>query len=156
MDEIPGLTPFDPAGAQLVKALEEANETAVRYGLELTKAQMASIAEQRAEALENSGRVEFGRSAAPALVREFCDSPYITRENFEETILDLLDTFYYFKNESNDLIPDDELISLMKHHFDTTCQGSVDYLNGMTIEEPRRTARDDTEPDGEDEPVGGK
>ncbi len=68
------------------------------------------------------------------LVTEFCDSPYIIQANYEDTILELQDSFYYFKNESMDRISDDELIAFMKRYFDGICQGSLEYLSGTSLE----------------------
>jgi hypothetical protein len=141
MEELFGLVPSDMIKSQLMQELRKSNSVAAPYGLALTEAEIVSIANRRMEALEAVGRVEFGSGVAGLLVREFCDSPYLTRENFEETILELMDAFYYFKNESKDLIRDDELIAMMKRFFDTTCQGSVEYLTGTTLEEICRSAR---------------
>lgn len=40
-----------------------------------------------------------------------------------------------------DYIPDDELISFMKRHFDGKCQGSLEYLSGTSLEELCRNTR---------------
>ena len=90
------------------------NAVTVRYSLSLSEQQIANIVQRRVEALDATGRIEFGRGITKKLVEAFCDSPYIDQENYEETILDLLDSFYYFKNESEDRIPDDELIAIMR------------------------------------------
>ena len=121
--------------------LRQTNALTARYGLSLSETQIAEIIEKRGEALAATGRVEFGRGIIRALVEAFCDSPFIYQENYEETILELLDSFYYFKNESEDRIPDDELIAIMRRHFDTTCQGSMEYLSGTTLEDLCRNTR---------------
>lgn len=121
--------------------LRETNALSGRYGLTLSDKQIAGIVEKRFEALSAAGRVEFGRGIMKMLVEEFCDSPYIDQQNYEDTILELLDSFYYFKNESEDRIPDDELIKIMKRHFDTICQGSLEYLSGTTLEDLCRNTR---------------
>lgn len=134
----------------LATELRQTNALTGQYGLSLTETQIANIIQKRFEALEATGRVEFGRGIAKMLLEEFCDSPYIEQENYEETILELLDSFYYFKNESEDKIPDDELIAIMHRHFDTICQGSLEYLSGTTLEDLCRNTRYgyETEDDG--------
>lgn len=127
--------------------LAECNALTVRFGLTLTQAQMRTLTTRQFEALANTGRMEFGRGITKMLIEAFCESPYIYQHNYEETMLALLDTFYYFKNESDDRIADDELLALMRHHFDTTCQGSVSYLTGTTLEKLCRGVRDGHEPD---------
>ena len=130
--------------AERLSAAEELRQTNAvtgQYGLSLSEKQIAEIVEKRFEALEATGRVEFGRGIIKMLIEAFCDSPFIDQENYEETILELLDSFYYFKNESEDRIPDDELIAIMRRHFDTTCRGSLEYLSGTTLEDLCRNTR---------------
>ncbi len=121
--------------------LRQTNAVTGQFGLMFSEEQIAAIVEKRFEALDATGRVEFGRGVTKMLIEAFCDSPFIYQENYEETILELLDSFYYFKNESEDRIPDDELIAIMRRHFDTICQGSLDYLSGTTLEDLCRNTR---------------
>jgi hypothetical protein len=97
--------------------------------------------DKRFQALKDSGRVEFGRGIVRALVEAFCDSPYLRREDYAETVEELIDSFYYFRNESDGLIPDEDLIDCMRRHFDEVCQGSVEMLNGTTLSELIRGTR---------------
>ncbi|NLT14979.1 MAG: hypothetical protein GXY05_11615 [Clostridiales bacterium] len=130
--------------------LRQTNAVTGQFGLSLSEKQIAEIVERRFEALNTTGRVEFGRGITKMLIEAFCDSPFIYQENYEETVLELLDSFYYFKNESDDRIPDDELIAIMRRHFDTICQGSLEYLSGTTLEDLCRNTRYgyETEDDG--------
>ena len=136
--------------ALIAGELRSTNALAGQYGLSLSERQIQTIAERRVEALEATGRIEFGRGIVKALVEAFCDSPFIDQENYEETILELLDSFYYFKNESEDRIPDDELIALMRQKFNTVCQGSVEYLSGTTLEDLCRNTRFGYDTDGDE------
>ena len=52
------------------------------------------------------------------LLEAFCDSPYIMQSNYEETLEELQDIFYFFKGEAMEQISDDELIEFMKRDFD--------------------------------------
>jgi len=141
MDDKFALSPLELQKEQTMAELRECNEFTRSYGLSLTEYQIRELAERRFEALRNTGRVEFKKGILKKLVAEFCDSPYITQENYEEIMTELQEAFYYFKNESVDSIPDDELISLMKSHFDGYCQGSIEYLTGTTFEELCRRIR---------------
>ena len=62
------------------------------------------------------------------LIEAFCDSPYIMQSNYEETLEELQDIFYFFKEEAMEQISDDELIEFMKRDFDGKCQGSIVVL----------------------------
>ena len=67
------------------------------------------------------------------LIEAFCDSPYINQENYAETLYELIEIFYEYKNETMDLITDGELIEFMKISFDGICQGDLEYLSGTVI-----------------------
>ncbi len=135
------LAPRDFLRAQTALELEKANELSERFGLKLSRAQIARIAEKRFQALKDAGRVEFGRGVVRELIEAFCDSPYIRRENYEETVSELIDSFYYFRGECDGLIPDEDLIECMRRHFDEACHGSLEMLNGTTLSELIRGTR---------------
>lgn len=132
-----------------IAELRECNELTVYYGLYLSEEQMREVAGRRFEALRNTGRVEFGGGILKKLLTAFRDSPYLTRENYEDAILELQDSFYYFKNESMDRIGDDELIAFMKEKFDGVCQGSLEALSGTSLEDLCRNTRYGYHTDGE-------
>ena len=48
-----------------------------QFGLTLSEKQIAEIVEKRFEALEATGRIEFGRGIMKMLIEAFCDSPFI-------------------------------------------------------------------------------
>jgi hypothetical protein len=75
------------------------------------------------------------------MIRNFCESPYLSQFNYAATLNDLIETFYYFKNETLDEISDDELISLMKKYFDGRCQGSIELLQNRGLESLARNIR---------------
>lgn len=126
---------------QLMQDLQNCNDMTLRFGLALSAQQIQNLAERRIRALKDTGRIEFGQGVLKKIITEFCDSPYITQDNYEETIIELQDSFYYFKNESIDQISDEELISNMKHYFDGVCQGSLECLSGTSLEDLCRNIR---------------
>lgn len=135
---------LEPIKMQMLVAtqeLRECNEFTIQFGLFLSESQIQSIVNQRFTALKDTGRIEFGEGIIKKLVYAFCDSPYISKETYEQTIIELQDSFYYFKNESNDLISDDELIEFMKRIFDGKAQGSLEYLSGTSLDELCRNTR---------------
>ena len=67
------------------------------------------------------------------LIEAFCDSPYIMQSNYEETLEELQDIFYFFKGEAMEQIADDELIEFMKKSFDGVAQGDLEYLSGTVM-----------------------
>lgn len=110
------------------------NEITSRYGLKLSHSEAQTLIETRSEALSNNGRIEFKGGTINKLIMEFCDSPFLSQFNYAETLNELIETFYYFKNETLDEISDDELISLMNEYFNQNCQGSVELLQNRELE----------------------
>ena len=141
MDRDFTLRPFDMQMLTAINELRECNELTAPFGLTLSEAQMQSLVERRFNALRDTGRIEFGEGILKKLIYSFCDSPYLTQGNFEETIIELQDSFYYYKNESMDRFSDDELIEFMNTVFNGRAQGSLDYLSGTSLEDLCRYAR---------------
>lgn len=113
--------------------IKKCNEYTSQYGLTLSDNQIKNIVEKRKDSLQENGRVEFREGIIDKLIKEFCDSPYINKENYAQTIYELIDIFYEYKNETIDLITDDELITFMKKAFDGICQGDIEYLEGTVM-----------------------
>lgn len=118
------------------KAIEETavadilacNALTARYGIRLTEADAKSLVQTRTQALKNSGRIEFTGGALSAIITAFADSPYLADDTCLDTLHLLVETFYEYKTETLDTIDDDELIALMRRHFDTSCHGSANLL----------------------------
>ena len=126
---------------QAIAELQDCNYITSRYGLMLSDAQIENLVEQRYEVLKSTRRIEFGSGILKKLAEAFCDSVYITQENYEEILASLQELFYYFKNESLDELSDDELIDYMRRSFEGPCQGSIDYLGETALEELCRSTR---------------
>lgn len=128
------LIPNSIAQQLTVTEIIRCNQTTSRYGLTLKESDALELANTRSEVLESVGRIEFSGGTINKLIIGFCDSPYLTQANYAETLSELLETFYYLKNETLDEIDDDELIELMKKSFDQSCQGSIDLLQAREME----------------------
>ncbi|MBL4931873.1 DUF6323 family protein [Clostridium paridis] len=109
--------------------IQECNEETLEYGLKLSDEDIRVILKTRNNALRSNGRFEFGGVIVKKIISAFCESPYISQYNYLETIDELIDIFYFYKNETMDEISDDELIDLMKNYFDNECQGSLELLS---------------------------
>lgn len=123
-------------GATVREDLAVCNAATEKYGLRLTEQQMRGLSERRGEALRATGRVEFGRGMLRELILGFGDSPYLTQENYEETIADLQDVFYRRKEDSEvgEVLADDDLIEALRDVFDHEANGSVDVLADLPVE----------------------
>lgn len=120
------------------------NSFTAKYGLELSEEEAELVVRERWNSLKEQQRIEFGEGILSKLIFEFCDSPYINRDNYAETLISLQEIFYLYKNESMDLFTDDELIEYMKNAFDNECQGSLEYLEDTVLEKLGRWARENS------------
>ena len=126
------------AAAQELRCCEDLNRL---YGLTLSESDITELVELRSDALHRTGRVEFGGGILPKLIRAFCKSPHVDPSTYAATLADLQDAFYYFKNESQDLFSDDDLIESMERVFNGSAHGSTEVLTTISLEELCRWAR---------------
>ena len=141
MSENITLTILNIKKKQLIMNIKKCNELTIKFGVSLSDEAIERLINKRFEVLKNTGRIEFGEGILKKLIEAFCDSPYIMKSNYEETLEELQDIFYFFKGEAMEQISDDELIEFMKRDFDGKCQGSIEYLSGTSLEELCRGTR---------------
>lgn len=139
MEELSLLQMQLTAAKEEIRRCDELNRL---YGLTLTEDDITELVHLRGEALRNTGRVEFGGGILPKLIRAFCKSPYVDSFNYAQTLGELQDAFYYFKNESGDIFSDDELIEFMERVFNGRAEGSAELLCTISLEDLCRWARD--------------
>lgn len=117
-----------------IQALVSCNEKTEQFGLVLTNEEAKELIISRNESLNKYQRVEFGTSILEKLVNYFCDSQYIMQEDYAEILMELQDIFYMYKNEAEDNLTDDELLTFMKEQFESVCTGDTDYLADTCLE----------------------
>jgi len=127
------IVPFgnDAADKQLAVAtreLELCNATIGRYGLSLSTTDIQALVVGRIEALDETERVEFGSGVAKDLVLGFAGSPFVVQITFTQTLIELQDLFYEFKNESQEQVTDEELIQTMRSLYDDVANGDMERL----------------------------
>lgn len=105
-----------------------------QYGLELTPLQAMELLQTRNRALKSHGRVEIGIEVIKKIAAAFCSSPHIHPHEYASTLNELLEIFYYMKNETEDSLGDDELITLMRELFDNQSRGAVELLRDRDLE----------------------
>ncbi len=132
---------------QAVAEIEKCNDFTARFGLQISRQNAVELIETRNLTLKDNGRIEFGSGVIHKIIREFCDSPYISMHNYVETLHELTELFYFYKNEALDLISDEDLIKFMKKSFDGKCQGSLELLAGRELANMARNLRYGYAPD---------
>lgn len=110
------------------------NEHTEKFGLALSAEQAVELAHTRARSLQACGRIEFGGGVVEKLIRAFCDSPYITQDNYAATMHELIECFYFYKNDTMDLCGDGELIAYMADAYNGVCRGSLELLREREME----------------------
>ena len=85
------------------------------------------------------------------LIEAFCDSPYISKDNYTNNLEELMEIFYTFKNETEEKISDKELILMMKTYFNNSCEGSTELLANRELENFVRQMRGIADEKNEDE-----
>lgn len=128
------------AQERFLEELREVNTISARFGLKLSEQGMLALSQARTLALSDHGRVELGASAVRSIVDGFCDSPYLLQEDYEATLLELVDAFYYFKNACGEQLTDAELIEAMRARYDAY-DGSIEAVFGTTLESLCRARR---------------
>jgi len=124
------IVPFWEDGAQIqlrvaAEELESCNRVISRHGITLSQQDIQTLVVGRLDALQETERVEFGGGVAKELVLAFAGSAFVSQESFVETVLDLQDLFYEFKNESLEQITDDELVATMRSLYDDMAEGDM-------------------------------
>lgn len=117
-----------------VKQALDANAYTEKYGLVLSEEEAEILAAERARTLKSERRIEFGQGVLAKIIYAFCDSAYVTQENYCDTLLRLQEIFYLYKNEMLDEITDDELLAFMAEQFEDVCFGDLDYLEGTCLD----------------------
>ncbi|MGX8701267.1 DUF6323 family protein [Caproiciproducens sp.] len=121
----------DPTAAAQLLSLNEKTEP---LGLTLSPTDVSALIQSRAEALSANGRIEIGSATIGRLVEAFCGSAYLSQQNYSPVLHELIELFYYYKNETLDLISDSELIAFMKDAFENRCGGSLDLLANRELQ----------------------
>jgi len=129
------------AQKQVENEIIKCNEFTENYGLVLTSQQAVELVETRSFALGANGRIEFGGGIIDKIIKEFCDSPYISMGNYADTLHELIKVFYYYKNETLDLLSDDDLIKFMKESFNGICRGTIELLTDRELEKMANNLR---------------
>lgn len=107
---------------------QRCDELARRYGMQLTQQQFQRLTQARRQALQDTGRIDFGGGVLDQLVYAFCDSPFVESRSFASFLEQMQELFYIFKNETQDAVTDEELIQALAALFNGEAQGSLEYL----------------------------
>ena len=123
------------------KSIMKANVRTEKFGLVLSQEDVHAIITEKRVTLREERRLELGESIVPKIIDAFCDSPFISQNNYLQTLISLQHIFFEYKNEMDDEITDDELLNFMKEQFDGVCYGDTDYLETTCLDVFARAVR---------------
>lgn len=121
-------------GRMWLEQVRETNQYTEKYGLTLSPEDTEILLAEKKQILKKERRVEFGESLRPRIIYTFCDSSYISQDEYVDTLVRLQEIFYLYKNEMQDEITDEELLNFMKEQFETVCFGDLQYLEGTCLD----------------------
>ncbi len=110
------------------------NSYSEKYGITLLPEEAREISEIRQKSLADNERIEFGLGAVGEIVRRFCRSHYVNRENYAYIIGEVTELFYYIKTDTDDKITDRELADMLYVAFEQRCRGSIEILESREAE----------------------
>ncbi len=117
-----------------LRLLSSMNQKTERFGLALGEEEINELVEYRNQSLKTHNRIEFGDGILEKLIYMFCDSQHINQKNYLLTLEKLQDIFYKFRNDTLDLMTDDEILTFMKEQYETLCAGDLEYLESTCME----------------------
>ncbi|MCR2032805.1 DUF6323 family protein [Anaerofustis stercorihominis] len=127
-----------------IDLIGKSNVNINKFGLSITREEAKEIIISKNETLKKYKRIEFSYGVTEKIIYIFSDSEYIDRNNYIDTIKDLVDIFYNFKNETEDKLTDDELLNFMREQFDDVCYGDLEYLRDTCLERFSKAVRDES------------
>ena len=119
---------------QFIQNLVDLNAKANNYGLVITEAAAKEIALYRSQALAENERFETNSNAISRLTSAFLETRYINQDDLAPTIGEIINLFYHIKNETENTISDDDLISELLKVFTETCFGSIEVMQSKGLE----------------------
>ncbi len=126
---------------QELERVLECNKKTEQFGLVLSQEEADRLMISRKISLGETRRVEFGEGILPRIIYAFCDSQFINQDTYADTLSELQDIFYLYKNETQDELTDDELLDFMRRQFEEICFGDLDYLRNTCLERFARSIR---------------
>ena len=132
------LTPNFSSGSLINSNLKaeilNTNGKSSEYGLILTEKDSEMLVKAGKEAIVIQDRIEFGKSITVKMIEKFMKSTYISQADYADTIAGLIDIFYEVKEESLDILTDEEVIDIMYDFFERESGGSLEILQGRDMD----------------------
>ncbi|MGN1404780.1 MAG: DUF6323 family protein [Erysipelotrichaceae bacterium] len=100
----------------------------------ITEETALNLIEHKNEVLKDTGRIELSFSALDLIIQTFINSSYLDQYCFKDTVYELTEIFYSLKNDTDDMISDKKLISILFDLFEDKCKGEIELLHKEAAE----------------------
>lgn len=126
----------------ILKEILELNKITDSISLTLTREEAIELINERNNILKELGRVEVGKGVIGKIIYEFYESPYIYKDNYVETLRELVYSFYLFQNELSYALTDEQILKYMKDSFNNECKGDFLILNDKILYDLKNKVED--------------
>lgn len=126
----------------ILKKILELNKITDSISLTLTREEAIELINDRNNIIKELGRVEVGKGVLGKIIYEFYDSPYIYKDNYVETLRELVYSFYLFQNELSYTLTDEQILKHMKDSFNNECKGDFLILNDKILYDLKNKVED--------------
>ncbi len=106
-----------------------------KYQNYLSKKELRELLAANQQYLNDYGRMEINQHSFDRILEEFCELPDFSKDDLEE----LLELFYYLRNDLSENISDEQILDLMKRTYVDKCFGSMEILRAEMFELLDRT-----------------
>jgi len=113
-------------------ALARIATAAQNAGLGLTDGQIRRIAATEQACLSEMRRVSFSQSAAARIIEAFSTSDFLFGAFLDETLADIIESFYDLRADFSASVTDDEIIEAFQDAFDGEAAGCIDEARELT------------------------
>ncbi|WP_455682618.1 DUF6323 family protein [Thomasclavelia sp.] len=117
-----------------VTEILKCNDVSCRYGIILKESDAKELIIVRQETIKDVGLIEFKSTIVEEIVLAFCDSQFITKYDYLDVLSQLVEIFYYYRKELDELISDEDIIKYMQLAFEGPCQGSLEQLSDYQLD----------------------
>ncbi|MFV0394317.1 MAG: DUF6323 family protein [Coprobacillaceae bacterium] len=118
-----------------VDSILACNKVLERYDLVLTEDDARNLLEKQYVTLKDVGRIELQGKIIEELISTFSDSQFFTKYDFANQIQELLEIFYYYKEATDEILSDEDIIKYLYLSFEGSCQGSLSWLGDNQLNE---------------------
>lgn len=106
----------------------QCNRVLENHGLMITEEQALELIQSQQMAVKDVGRIEFTNTIIEDIITTFSDSQFFTKYDFSNQLNELLEIFYYYREMTDGLLSDDDIIKYLYLSFEGPCQGSLSWL----------------------------